>query len=217
MTVVPTHGAALADVKPSFASIFTVPVGAVRIGREATHEAPAREALLDRAFGAGRHTKTSARMRVGRLPANGLSLVARDGDSGRLLGTVRLWDVALGGAAGEGDGRAALMLGPLAVDREAQGFGIGTKLMRFAIAEAAFRGAAAIILVGDPGYYASFGFTSALTADLRLPGPVEQHRFLGLELRPGTLGQARGLVRPTGAMARVGAGSAEHTASGAAA
>lgn len=203
MTMILTEGTVLADAVRCVApASVCARCGDVRIAREAAHESAAREALLDRAFGPGRHLKTSARMRAGRLPADGLSLVAREYETDRLLGSVRLWDVALGSGRGsDGDGRAALMLGPLAVDPNAQGAGIGGKMMRFAIAEAAFRGAAAIILVGDPGYYEPFGFSSALAADLRLPGPVEQHRFLGLELKAGALRSARGLVRSTGAFA----------------
>jgi len=171
-----------------------------KIVKEGAADVGMREALLDRTFGASRHLKTSARLRTGRLPAQGLSLLARDEDSDHVLGTIRLWDVALGDGV-DGDGRSALLLGPLAVDPLAQGTGIGCKLMRFALAEAAFRGHAAIILVGDPEYYRRFGFSGDLTADLRLPGPVEQRRFLGLELRPNALSGARGLVRSTGAKA----------------
>jgi predicted N-acetyltransferase YhbS len=166
------------------------------ISKEAPFDVGAREALLDRAMGSSRHIKTSARMREGRLPADGLALVARD-DEGRLVGTVRLWNVALG-ESGRGDGRACLMLGPLAVDPAAQGTGIGGKLMRWALAEAALAGHAAIILVGDPEYYARFGFSADRAAGLSLPGPVERRRFLGLELVEGALEGATGMVRATG-------------------
>lgn len=168
------------------------------ISEEAPAEAGAREALLDRAMGASRHLKTSARLRAGRRPADGLALVARERDGGRVVGTVRLWPVALGGGEA-GDGRAALMLGPLAVDPTLQGGGIGGALMRRALAEAAARGHAAVILVGDPDYYVRFGFSAEAMANLSLPGPVERHRFLGLELAPGALAGAAGMVRATGA------------------
>lgn len=169
----------------------------IRIQQEGTADEAAREGLLDRAFGPGRHLKTSARMRAGRLPAEGLALVARDIDTGALVGSVRLWSVTLGDG-GDGDARAALMLGPIGIDPGAQGQGVGSKLMRHALAEAAFRGHAAVILVGDPEYYERFGFEGRLVADLRLPGPVEQRRFLGLELKPDALQGASGIVKPTG-------------------
>lgn len=79
----------------------------------------AREALLDRVFGANRFWKSSERIREGRLPADGLSLVAHD-EAGSLAGTVRLWHVAAGHT-----GADALLLGPLAVDPAQQGAGIG--------------------------------------------------------------------------------------------
>ena len=41
-----------------------------------------------------------------------------------------------------------------------------------------------VILVGDPAYYEPFGFTRGPVSGLWLPGPVEQRRFLGLDLEP---------------------------------
>ena len=82
-----------------------------------------REDLLDRAFGPARLQKTCERLREDRLPA--LALVAED--AGRFAGTVRLWHVAAG------PGRAALVLGPLAVDPRVRSQGIGAQLMRAAL------------------------------------------------------------------------------------
>ena len=159
---------------------------------EATSDIPAREALLDRAMGPGRKRKSSEKLRRGRRPAEGLSFVVRDG-SGALAGTVRLWEVV----AGEG-GPRSLLLGPLAVDPSWKGAGIGTALMRHAIAEAARLGHAAILLVGDEPYYARFGFSADKTGRLAMPGPYEQRRFLALELVPGALDGAEGVLRAAG-------------------
>jgi len=60
---------------------------------------------------------------------------------------------------------------------------------------------AAVLLVGDEPFYRRFGFCRALTEQLRLPGPFERERFLGLELAPGALAGARGIVTATGAPA----------------
>jgi predicted N-acetyltransferase YhbS len=92
------------------------------------------------------------------------------------------------------------MLGPLAVDARLRDHGIGARLMREAIARTQALGHQAILLVGDAPYYARFGFERRHTLGLRLPGPVEDARFLGLELRSGALARARGLVSPTGAL-----------------
>jgi predicted N-acetyltransferase YhbS len=164
------------------------------IDEEVPGEAGAREALLDRAMGAERFAKTSQRLRDGRLPE--LALAARL--DGRLVGTVRLWAISAGPGSGEG-GRSLLLLGPLAVDPLYQGMGIGARLMRSALNRSAATGHGGVILVGDAPYYARFGFTAAATEGLEMPGPVERHRFLGHELRPGALAEARGLVRAAGA------------------
>ena len=88
----------------------------VSIREERIADAAAREALLDAAYGPSRFGKASERLRQGRLPADGLSLVAVE--HGRLVGTVRLWHVSAG------PGRPALLLGPLAVHPERRHRGI---------------------------------------------------------------------------------------------
>jgi predicted N-acetyltransferase YhbS len=165
--------------------LFTIDV-------ETPEDVVAREALLDSAMGLKRKRKSSEKLRRGRMPAEGLALVARAAD-GTLLGTVRLWHVTLG----EG-GAKALLLGPLAVDPAMKSAGIGSALMRQAIARAAALGHAAILLVGDPEYYARFGFSAEKTSDLAMPGPFEKHRFLALELVTGALEGACGVLRPAG-------------------
>jgi predicted N-acetyltransferase YhbS len=70
--------------------------------------------------------------------------------------------------------------------------------MRAAINIAAADGHRAILLVGDAPYYARFGFSRHLTRGLMLPGPVDGERFLGLELVPGVLADAVGMVDATG-------------------
>ena len=91
--------------------------------------------------------KSSETLRRGRVPAEGLALVARDPD-GHVIGTVRLWNVEAG-VSRDGTPVDALLLGPLAVDAAHEGKGIGGALMRAAIGEAKSRGHGAILLVGD--------------------------------------------------------------------
>ncbi len=162
----------------------------VTIREEKIGDAAAREALLDDAYGAARFTKTSERLREARLPADGLSLVAVQ--HGAIVGTVRLWNVTAG------PGRAALLLGPLAVDPRHRNRGIGTRLMRRAIARARLAGYRAILLVGDAAYYGRFGFSAATTVGLWMPGRYEPERLLALELKPGALAGAQGLISATG-------------------
>jgi predicted N-acetyltransferase YhbS len=164
----------------------------VTIIPEETIHVPQREALLDRAFGPKRRRKTSERLREGRMPADSLAFSAVN-RTGKLVGTVRLWDIEAGTAG------KALLLGPLAVDARHRGRGLGSALMRHAIASAKANGARAILLVGDEPYYARFGF--AKVEGLALPGPVDPDRFLALELEAGALQAASGVVSAAGAAA----------------
>jgi predicted N-acetyltransferase YhbS len=162
----------------------------VTIRNELAVDIPAREALLDRAFGEGRFRKTAERLREGRLPAEGMSFVAEEDEC--VVGTVRLWPVAAGPA------RPALLLGPLAVDDARRGLGIGAALVRCATEAARALGHTAVLLVGDAPYYGRFGYSANKTGLLWLPGPFERDRLLAHELVPGALNNTRGLVAATG-------------------
>jgi predicted N-acetyltransferase YhbS len=166
----------------------------ISLRHERATDVEAREALLDQAFGDPRARKTSQRLRDGRLPAEGLSLIATDGK--RMIGTARHWNVACG------NGREALLLGPVAVAADCRNRGIGAALVHRALRDARRLGHGAVILVGDAPYYSRFGFLAAKAAGLKLPGPFERHRLLALELIPGALDAAGGLVRATGRLAQ---------------
>lgn len=160
------------------------------IQEESVCDVPAREALLDRAMGAGRRRKSSEKLRRGKLASSGLSFIARSLE-GHVVGSVRLWDVAVAG-------RPLLLLGPLAVESATASQGIGSALMRHAIARAGEIGHGAIILVGDAPYYQRFGFSAETTGGLMMPGPVERNRLLGLELSEDYLAGLSGLLVATG-------------------
>src|SRR4051812_47705196 len=136
------------------------------IRQEKPSDAAAREALLDLAYGPVRFEKPSERLRAGRAPARGLSFVAVD--DGRIVGTVRLWDVAAGPAC------PALLLGPLAVDPAWRCRGIGAALMSHAMRAAARRQHRAVLLAGDAHYYGRFGFSAERTGGLWLPGLTDK-------------------------------------------
>src|SRR5215813_5957215 len=162
----------------------------ITIRRELGKDAAAREALLDVGYGCARLGTVSHRLREGRHPSAGLAFVACD--RGELVGTVRLWDVVAG------DGRPALLLGPLTVHPEHRCRGVGSALVQHAIGAAARLGHRAVLLVGDAPYYDRFGFSAEKTGRLSLPGRYDPSRFLALELVPGALDDAHGLVRATG-------------------
>ncbi len=165
----------------------------VSLRDERAGDALARERLLDDSFGAARFEKTCERLREDRMAACSLALVAQDGEA--LVGTLRCWHVEAGGAP-------ALLLGPLAVAESHRKLGLGAALMRMGLDRAQSLGHKAVILVGDEPYYSRFGFARAPAQSLDLPGWYDPARFLGLELEPGALAHARGMVVATGALER---------------
>jgi predicted N-acetyltransferase YhbS len=176
--------------KPTVAATSNTAPFVVR--SERASDVVAREALLDASFGDNRQLRTCQRLRDGQAPAEGLAISALS--RGRLVGTVRLWHVSAGGVP-------ALVLGPLAVDPAFRKLGIGKALVQCALAAAKARGHGAVLLLGDASYYARFGFSALKTGELRLPGPFEPDRLLGLELREGALDGAWGMIVPTGTKA----------------
>ncbi|EAQ00167.1 GCN5-related N-acetyltransferase [Janibacter sp. HTCC2649] len=68
-------------------------------------------------------------------------------------------------------------LGPIAVAPALQQQGIGAALIASVIASAEQRGDAAIVLLGDPAYYAHFGFVAASQHHVRSPGAWEDQYF----------------------------------------
>jgi predicted N-acetyltransferase YhbS len=183
------HARAFDDARP----LFPIPPVAgcdVLLRDERADDVAARERLLDAAFGGARFLKTCERLRANRRPAEGLSLTAEH--DGALVGTIRLWHIDAGGVP-------ALLLGPVAVSDSLRSAGIGRRLIAESLFRAVCRGHRAVILVGDAPYYERFGFSRSLTRGLVMPGPVEDDRFLGLELEPSSLSGARGLVTASGA------------------
>lgn len=71
-------------------------------------------------------------------------------------------------------------LGPVAVTPRWQRRGIGSRLVRLALATLADQGAAGCVVLGDPAYYAIFGFRT--DPEIVLDGVPQEH-FLTLTLR----------------------------------
>ncbi|MDK3017474.1 GNAT family N-acetyltransferase [Pseudodonghicola flavimaris] len=114
-----------------------------------------------------------------------LSLVAED--AGEIVGHVALSPVTIAADANSADSAAPegnwFGLGPIAVRPDRQAEGLGSRLIRQALARLTARGAAGVVLVGDPGYYRRFGF--APVAGLGVGGvPPEYVLALGLAAAP---------------------------------
>ena len=150
------------------------------------------DALLDRAFGIGRRTKTSYRFREGEQPVEGLSLAIFGTEDDTVpAAIISYWHLCIGK-----EGHKAIMLGPLAVEPNLQGKGYGRELMRHSLARATEMGHRLVILVGDEPYYGPFGFSRVPEKRLLLPGPVDPARLLYCELEAGSFDAVSGLVLP---------------------
>jgi predicted N-acetyltransferase YhbS len=157
-----------------------------QIRLEASKDAERVEALNAESFGPGRFAKSAYRLREGVDPVASLSFVAVENEV--LRGSVRFWPIRVGG-------HEELLLGPLAVQSDQRGRGIGIALMQAGI-EAAQKGPwRAILLVGDEPYYTKVGFSRLPPGRVKFPGPVDQNRILGLSLKAGELLILSGEVR----------------------
>lgn len=156
----------------------------IRLEREA--DGAAIEALNAGAFGPGRFAKAAYRLREGVRPVAALSFVAVEGET--LRGSVRFWPISVGG-------HEELLLGPLAVQRDQRGRGIGIALMQAGIAGAQQGPWRGILLVGDEPYYAKVGFSRLPPGRVKFPGPVDQNRILGLSLKGGEMLTLSGEIR----------------------
>jgi putative acetyltransferase len=106
----------------------------------------------------------------------------------RIVGHVGLSPVEVGGAA-----RAAVAQGPLGVEPEYQGRGIGTLLVEAFLQHCRVRDEGLVVVLGYPDFYSRFGFVPASRFGL-------SHRdfgddFQALEVRPGAATGLGGEVR----------------------
>ncbi len=91
-------------------------------------------------------------------------------------------------------GERGLGLAPLAVDAAHRRRGIGARLVEEGLAACAALGAGFVVVLGEPSYYARFGFRPAPALGLH-DAYGGGDAFQVLELRPGALPRGAGLVR----------------------
>lgn len=134
------------------------------------------QALIERAFGPGRYAKAAERLREGSGPDLELSFVAWAGSEA--VGCVRMWPILIGETA-------AWLLGPFAVEDAWRSRGLGAQLIEQACAAAKAKGCDWVLLVGDESYFGRFGFTTAPSGRIVMPGPVDRRRVLWRSLSGG--------------------------------
>ncbi|NCT83343.1 MAG: GNAT family N-acetyltransferase [Comamonadaceae bacterium] len=144
---------------------------------ETPADRPAVEALIAAAFcdhPFSQHDEAQILQRLGERGALTLSLLACDPASGEPLGHVAFSPVRIAG-----QDLGWLGLGPLAVRPDRQRQGLGRALVQAGLARLRAAGAAGCVLLGDPAYYARFGFRAE--PGLLLPGAPATH-FQALRL-----------------------------------
>ena len=145
-------------------------------------------ALLLASFG----REVEARL-VDRLRASGKiasALVAEE--KARILGHVVFSKVVTNA---EGAELGALALAPLAVAPAFQRLGIGSALVSAGLERCRLQRQARVLVLGDPVYYARFGFVPAARFGLKCPFPAPDNVFMAIELEPGAFSGASGIVR----------------------
>ena len=161
-------------------------VPALTLHSEAPEDGPLVDALVARAFGPGRFTKVSERVREFAEFAPELSVCAWSG--GRLLGCARMWRIRVGEVP-------VTFLGPFAVEQGERNAGFGARLIARACEAAEASGETHVVLVGDEPYFGRVGFSAAAGRQVIMPGPVDQRRVLVRALTPDA-GELAGLVAP---------------------
>lgn len=142
---------------------------------ERAADAEAISRLTEAAFAGAEHSSGTEAAIIVKLRAAGqltLSLVAEE--AGVLLGHVAFSPVLI---AGKDHGWFGL--GPVSVAPDAQRRGIGKSLIREGLARIKTQGAKGCVVLGDPAYYARFGF--APKAGLTFEG-VPPEYFMALDL-----------------------------------
>jgi predicted N-acetyltransferase YhbS len=150
-------------------------VPALTLQSEAPEDGPLVDALIARAFGPGRFTKVSERVREFAAFAPELSVCAWS--DGRLLGCARMWRIRVGETP-------AAFLGPFAVEQGERNAGFGARLIARACEAAQVAGETHVVLVGDEPYFSRVGFSTAAGRQVIMPGPVDQRRVLVRALTP---------------------------------
>ncbi len=90
--------------------------------------------------------------------------------------------------------RPIAALGPMAVLPAWQGRGVGSQLVPAGLALCRAAGYDLAIVLGHTGYYPRFGFRPAPPLGIRWEHGADAH-FMVMELQPGALVRARGIVR----------------------
>lgn len=154
--------------------------GNLAISYEAEAQCDGIHALLEAAFPTAAESELVDRLRA-------------DGDL--LLGLVAQDDVGIAGFVAFSQMRApfvAVGLGPIAVRADSRRQRIGTRLIETGLAELSLLGVEAAFVLGDPAYYARFGFDAQAAAGF--DSPYAGSHFMARKLTSARLPATTGSV-----------------------
>ena len=145
-------------------------------------------ALLLASFGREAEARLADRLRAsGKISA---ALVAEEKE--RILGHIVFSRIV---ASSDGGEVSALALAPLAVVPAFQRLGIGSALVSAGLERCRSERHSRVLLLGDPVYFARFGFAPAKRFGLKCPFPVDDKSFMAIELEAGAFTGVSGSVR----------------------
>ncbi len=155
---------------------------------ERVEDAETVAALLSMAFGREAEARLVQRLRAADKVAAGL--IAEKNQ--RILGYVVFSRVAI---ITEGQEKAALALAPLAVLPAFQRLGVGSALVSAGLERCRANEHKRILVLGDPAYYARFGFVPASRFGVQPAFDAPPESFMALELVPSAFAGTAGVAR----------------------
>ena len=158
----------------------------LRLLLEAKNDYVEIERLLDLVFTPRRKILSSYLLRSSTNKVDKLSYVIKD-ITDNIVGSIRFWNIKIDSHSSRG-----LLLGPLAIHPIYQSEGLGEKLVLNSIEKASAGSWNWIILVGNTGYYAKFGFGKIPTRGITLGDGLDNKRLLGLDVKQSFLNEASG-------------------------
>ena len=121
-----------------------------------------------------------------------LSLLAIDDDEA--IGHILFTKVRI---TGNEDALSAMILAPLAILPDAQGKGVGGKLIKEGLRQLSASKVDLVFVLGHPEYYPRFGFKPAGVRGFEAPYPIpakDASAWMVQELRPGLIGNFSGKI-----------------------
>ena len=161
----------------------------IDIVAETSEHADSRSLLVKHCFGEPNLARAAHRLRENTSPAACYSLVAIDRHRA-LQGSVRFYPLLLP------DGQEVLMLGPLVINPQLRGLGIGSSLVKNSLQLLQKDYLKGVVVIGDPGYFAHLGFQVHPCLGLDPDGEIAPLALMGIEWQASFLSQQRGILRP---------------------